>query len=67
MVMYYMAELAIRSVRKMTHPDWLLSHAIRFSYRLANFGGKISELIWRKTKQIQVRLQKIYYNKLPKK
>ena len=40
-----MAELASRSVRKMTHVDWLPSRAISFSYRPASFGGKISELI----------------------
>ena len=40
-----MAELASRSVRKMTHADWLASRAIRFSYRPASFGGKIYELI----------------------
>ena len=50
-----MAELASQSVRKMTHADWLSSRAISFSYRLACFGGKISELIRRKTSQIQVR------------
>ena len=42
---FYMAELAIRSVRKLTHADRLLSRTISFSYRLASFGGKISELI----------------------
>ena len=52
---YYMTDLAIRSVRKMTHADWLPSRPISFSYRPASFGGKISELIWRKTSQIQVR------------
>ena len=50
-----MAELATRSVQKMTLADWLPSRAISFSYRPASFGGKISELIWRKTNQIQVR------------
>ena len=40
---YYMAELASQSVRKMTHTDSLPSRAIRFSYRPASFGGKISE------------------------
>ena len=40
-----MAEFAIRSIRKITHADWLPSRAIRFSYRPASFGGKISELI----------------------
>ena len=40
-----MAELAIRSVRKMTHADWLPGRAIRYSYGRASFGGKISELI----------------------
>ena len=40
-----MAELAIRSVRKMTYADWLPSRAISSSYRPASFGGKISELI----------------------
>ena len=49
-----MAEFAIRSVRKMTHADWIPSRAISFSYRLASFGEKISELIRRKTSQIQV-------------
>ena len=52
---YYMAVLAIRSVRKMTHADWLPSRAISFLYRPASFGGKISELIWRKTIKIPVR------------
>ena len=40
-----MAKLASQSVHKMTHADWLPSHAISFSYRQASFGGKISELI----------------------
>ena len=40
-----MAELAIQSVRKMTHADWLPSRAVSFSYSQASFGGKISELI----------------------
>ena len=40
-----MAELAIRSIRKMTHADWLPSRAIRFLYRPASFGRNISELI----------------------
>ena len=40
-----MAELNILSVCKMTHAVWLASRAISFSYRLASFGGKISELI----------------------
>ena len=52
---YYMAELGIQSASKMTHIDWLPSRAISFSYRPASFGGKISEFIWRKTSQIQVR------------
>ena len=37
-----MAELAIRSVCKLTHADWLPGRAIHFSYRKACFGGKIS-------------------------
>ena len=45
MYIYYMAELATRSVCKMTHTDWLPGRAISFSYRPASFGGKISELI----------------------
>ena len=40
-----MVELAIWSVCKMTHADWLLSRAKSFSYRPASFDGKISELI----------------------
>ena len=40
-----MAELASRSVRKITHTDWLPNRAIRFSNRPASFGGKISQLI----------------------
>ena len=40
-----MAEVASRSVRKMTHGDWLPSRAISFSDRLASFGRKISRLI----------------------
>ena len=43
--MYYMAGLVIQSVPKVTHADWLPSRAISFSYRLASFGGKISEYI----------------------
>ena len=43
--MYYMAELPSRSVRKITHADWLPSRAIRFSYRPASFGGKMSKWI----------------------
>ena len=46
---YYMAELAIRSIRRMKHTDWLPSRATSFSYRKVSFGGKISELISRKT------------------
>ena len=42
---YYIVELGVRSVRKMTHADWLPSLAISFSYRPASFGWKISELI----------------------
>ena len=42
---YYMAVLAIRSVRKMTHADWLPSRSISFLYRRGSFGGKISEMI----------------------
>ena len=38
--LYHMAELAIWSVRKMTHTDWLPNRAISFSYRPARFGGK---------------------------
>ena len=53
-IYYYMAELAIRSVRKMTYDDWLPSRAISFSYIPTSFGGKMSELILRKTNQIQV-------------
>ena len=34
-----MAELASRSLPKITHADWLLSGAISFSYRPASFGG----------------------------
>ena len=49
---YYMAEYIIQSVRKMTHVDWLPGRAISFWYRLASFGGKISELVWRQTNQI---------------
>ena len=49
-----MAELAIQSVRQMTHTDWLPSHAISFSYRAATFGREISEFIWRQTNQILV-------------
>ena len=45
MYIYYMAELAIWSVRKITQADWLPSRAISYSCRLASFGGKISELI----------------------
>ena len=37
---YCIAELAIRSVRKMMHTDWLSSLAIRFSYRPAKFSGE---------------------------
>ena len=55
MYIYYMAELASRSIRKIAHADWLPSRAISFQYRPASFGGKISELIWRQTNQIQVR------------
>ena len=40
-----MAELAIRSVRKIAHADWLPNRAISFSYRPVSFGGKISDLI----------------------
>ena len=40
---YYTAELANRSVRKMKRAAWLPSRAICFSYRLACFGGEISE------------------------
>ena len=40
---YYMAELAIRSVRKMTPADWLPIRSIRLSYRPASFGGTIFE------------------------
>ena len=50
-----MAELAIRSVRKMTHADWLTSCAISFSYRPASFGRKIAELIRRKIIKIRGR------------
>ena len=50
-----MAELAIRSVRKMTHVDWVPSRAIGFSNRPVSFGEKMSELIWRKLNHIQVR------------
>ena len=37
---YCMAELAIRSVRKMMYTDWLLSRAISFSYRPTKFSGE---------------------------
>ena len=40
-----MTELAIRSVSKTTHADWLPSRAISFSYKQASFGGKMSKLI----------------------
>ena len=40
-----MAEFIIQSVYKIMHADWQPSHAISFSYRLASFGGKTSELI----------------------
>ena len=63
-----MAELAIRSVRKTAHADWLPSRAISLLYRPTSFGGKISDLIWRITNQIQVPfLRKIYKSKLRKK
>ena len=41
--LYDMVELAIRSVRKMTHAVWLPNHAVSLSYRLTCFGRKISE------------------------
>ena len=41
-VHYYMVELAIRYLLKMTHTDCLSGRAIRFSYRPVSFGGKIS-------------------------
>ena len=34
-----MAELASRSVRKMTHADWLPTRAISFLCRAASLGG----------------------------
>lgn len=42
---YYMVELAIQSVRNITHADWLPGCAISFSHRPVSFGGKISYLI----------------------
>ena len=45
-----MVESAIRSVRKMTHADWMRSRAIRFSYRPASFGGKIFWVALKKNK-----------------
>ena len=62
-----MAELAMWSICKMimTHVDWLSSCAISFPYRLASFGGKISELISRQTRLSSV-LQKICNDTLAK-
>lgn len=40
-----MAELAVRSVRKVTHVHWLPSPAINLSHRPTSFGGKISKFI----------------------
>ena len=39
----YMAELDIRSVRKMIHDDLLPNSPLNFAYRPARFGWKISE------------------------
>ena len=53
-----MAELVIRSVQKTPCADWLHGSAISFSYRLASFDKKITELICRQTNQIQICFRK---------
>ena len=40
-----MAELAVRSVRKVTHVHWLPSPAINLSHRPTSFGMKISKFV----------------------
>ena len=53
---YYMAEPAIRSVRKMTHADWLPSCAISFLYNRVVLAGKFPS--WFEEKQLQKEVER---------
>ena len=57
--LFYMAELAIRSVRKMTQADWLPSHVISSSYRPTTFGGKFPSRFDETQARFRYVLQKI--------
>ena len=62
----YMAELAIQSVRKMMHADWLPSRAISFRTNRLVLAEKFPSWFEEKQTQFNYILQKIYNNRLRK-
>ena len=63
-----MAELAIRFVRKMTHADWLPTHAIRFFIQTGKVWPEYFKTNLFEDKQTRFRyvLENIYYKNCQK-